>query len=602
MRPTRHALGYRLDAVAGLRLPPNGGLTDRRKGPAPLSRLGHRTDMQGPTGPEGAGSKGDTPMGAKQLTFDQDAREKIRAGVQKLAKAVKVTYGPRGRNAVIDRGWGSPNITKDGVTVAEEVELQDPYEDMGAQLVKEAATKTSDVAGDGTTTATVLAESMFLGAHKYVAAGAGVAALGRGMKTAAQAAVASLEKMARKVSTEKQHVKQVASIAANGDNEIGSMIAEAMDKVGKDGVITIEEGKTLDTTVNVIQGMQFDRGFLSPHFVTDPDRMEAVLEKPLILIWGEKISAAAKLVPLLESISKTGRSLLIIAEDVEGDALATLVLNRLRGVVQTVAVKAPGYGDRRKAMLEDIAILTGAKAMFPDVGADLEQVTLDDLGSCRRVTVDGDSTVIVDGVGQASALSARLMQIRRETENTDSDYDREKLQERLAKLAGGVAQIEVGAATETEMKEKKARVEDALHATRAAVEEGILAGGGTAFVRAEKAVKKLLDETEGDEALGVQVVLDSLQVPLRTIADNAGYEGHVVLRNVRKAKQTVGFDAHTGKETDMFDAGIVDPTKVSRSALQNAASVAALLMSTDTLIADLPEEEGEAAPGMDEDF
>jgi chaperonin GroEL len=541
-------------------------------------------------------------MGAKQLTFDQEAREKIRAGVQKLARAVKTTYGPRGRNAVIDRGWGSPNITKDGVTVAEEVELADPYEDMGAQLVKEAATKTSDVAGDGTTTATVLAESMYLEGHKYVTAGAGSAALGRGIRAATAAAVGALGKMARKVSVQKQHVMQVASIAANGDTEIGSKIAEAMDKVGKDGVITIEEGKTLDTTVNVIQGMQFDRGFLSPHFVTDPERMEAVLDKPYILVWGDKISAATKLVPLLETVSKTGRSLLIIAEDVEGDALATLVLNRLRGIVQTVAVKAPGYGDRRKAMLEDIAILTGATALFKDEGRDLEKISLDDLGTCRRATIDADATTIVDGDGQASSLSSRLALIRREIENTDSDYDREKLQERLAKLAGGVAQIEVGAATETEMKEKKARVEDALHATRAAVEEGILPGGGTAFVRVEKAVSKLLEKTEGDEALGVRVVLEALSVPLRSIADNAGHEGHVVLRNVRKSAQSVGFDVQTGEITDMFEAGIVDPTKVARTALQNAASVAALLMSTDTLVANLPEEDAAPEPGMDEDY
>ncbi|MDJ0521527.1 MAG: chaperonin GroEL [Planctomycetota bacterium] len=541
-------------------------------------------------------------MGAKQLTFDQEAREKIRAGVQKLARAVKITYGPRGRNAVIDRGWGSPNITKDGVTVAEEVELKDPYEDMGAQLVKEAATKTSDVAGDGTTTATVLAESMFLGAHKYAASGASTAALARGMRSATEVAVEALAKMARKVSAEKAHVKQVATIAANGDSEIGSKLAEAMDKVGKDGVITIEEGKTLDTTVSVIQGMQFDRGFLSPHFVTDPDRMEAILEAPYVLLWGDKISAATKLVPLLESVSKTGRPLLLIAEDIEGDALATLVLNKLRGVVNTVAVKAPGYGDRRKAMLEDIAILTGARPISKELGVELETLTLDDLGTCRRVTVDGDTTIIVDGGGKAKDLTARMAQIRGEVDASDSDYDREKLQERLAKLAGGVAQIEVGAATETEMKEKKARVEDALHATRAAVEEGILPGGGTAFVRAEKAVAKLLDSAEGDEALGVQVVLDSLQVPLRTLADNAGFEGHVVLRNVRKAAKTVGFDANKGENADMFEAGIVDPTKVARSALQNATSVAALLMSTDTLVANLPEKDDHDEAGMDEDF
>ena len=541
-------------------------------------------------------------MGAKQLTFDQEAREKIRAGVQKLARAVKITFGPRGRNAVIDRGWGSPNVTKDGVSVAEEVELNDPYEDMGAQLVKEAATKTSDVAGDGTTTATVLAEAMFLEAHKFVSAGAGAAALGRGMKAAAGAVVDSLHKMARQVSSDKLHVQQVATIAANGDLEVGKQIAHAMDKVGKDGVITIEEGKTLDTTVSVIQGMQFDRGFLSPHFVTNPDRVEAVLENPFILIWGEKISSAAKLVPLLEAISKTGRALLIVAEDVDGDALATLVLNKLRGIVNTVAVKAPGYGDRRKAMLEDLAVLTGGRAFFPDVGADIEKVGLEELGGCRRVTVDGDKTVIVDGAGDDKALQARIAQIRREVEASDSDYDREKLQERLAKLAGGVAQIEVGAATETEMKEKKARVEDALHATRAAVEEGILPGGGTALIRSESAVEKLLKNADGDEALGMRVVLKALSVPLKTLADNAGFEGTVVLRDVRKAKASVGFNAHTGEMGDMFEGGVVDPTKVVRSAVQNATSVAALLMSTDTLIANLPEDEVEMGGEMGEDF
>ncbi|MDF1701446.1 MAG: chaperonin GroEL [Planctomycetota bacterium] len=541
-------------------------------------------------------------MGAKQLTFDSDARAKIKAGVQKLAKAVKVTYGPRGRNAVIDRGWGAPNITKDGVTVAEEVSLSDAYEDMGAQLVKEAATKTSDVAGDGTTTATVLAEALYLGAHKYVAAGAATAALARGMKAATNAGAEALAKMARKVSADKQHVQQVASIAANGDNEIGKKIADAMDKVGKDGVITIEEGKTLDTTVSVIQGMQFDRGFLSPHFVTNPDRMEAVLERPYILIWGEKISAATKLVPLLENVSKTGRPLLIIAEDIEGDALATLVLNKLRGIVNTVAVKAPGYGDRRKAMLEDLAILTGARQISMDLGVELETLGIDDLGSCRRATIDGDKTVLVDGDGTGAEVQARMTQIRRHIENSDSDYDREKLQERLAKLSGGVAQIEVGAATEVEMKEKKARVEDALHATRAAVEEGILPGGGTAFIRAEKAVQRVVDNLDGDEALGARIVHEALSVPLRTIADNAGYEGHVVLRGVRKASKAVGFNAATGETVDMFEAGVVDPTKVARSALQNASSVAALLMSTDTLIANLPEGDDHDDEGMGADF
>ena len=546
-------------------------------------------------------------MPVKQLAFDQDAREHIRAGVQKLAKAVKVTYGPRGRNAVIDTGWGSPTFTKDGVTVAEEVELDNPFEDMGAQLVKEAASKTSDVAGDGTTTATVLAEAIFLEAYKYVASGASVADLSRGVKEATAQAVDALKNLARKVSSEKNHVRQVATIAANGDAEVGSMIAEAMDKVGKDGVITIEEGKTLDTKVNVIQGMQFDRGYLSPHFVTDPERMQAVLEKPFVLVWEDKISSAAKLVPLLEAVSKTGRSLLIIAEDVEGDALATLVLNKLRGVVQVVAVKAPGYGDRRKAMLGDIATLTGARPMFKDLGVELEKVRLEDLGSCRRATVEGENTTLVDGAGSASDLSARMRQIRQEHEKSDSDYDREKLQERLAKLAGGVAQIEVGAATETEMKEKKARVEDALHATRAAVEEGILPGGGIAFLRAQAAVKSWIEESklEGDRLLGARVLHDALSVPTRTIAANAGFDGDVVVRKIRAAGKTRGFDCVAGAEVDMFEAGIVDPTKVARTALQNAASVATLLISTDCLVANAPEDEEtpETPGGMDdEDF
>jgi chaperonin GroEL len=542
-------------------------------------------------------------MGAKQLAFDQEAREKIRSGVQKLARAVKITYGPRGRNAVIDKGWGSPTVTKDGVTVAEEVELQDPYEDMGAQLVKEAATKTSDVAGDGTTTATVLAEAIYLEAHKYVAAGASVADLARGVRAATDAAVEALKKQSRQVSANKDHVRQVATIAANGDAEIGGKIAEAMDKVGKDGVITTEEGKTLETTVNVIQGMQFDRGYLSPHFVTDAERMEVVLERPYILVYEDKISSAAKLVPLLEAVSKRGRPLLIIAEDIEADALATLVLNKLRGVVSSAAVKAPGYGDRRKAMLEDIGVLTGAKPIFKDLGIDLEKITIQDLGSAARVTVDNENTTIVEGAGAPAALSARLRQIRKEMETSDSDYDKEKLQERLAKLAGGVAQIEVGAATETEMKEKKARVEDALHATRAAVEEGILPGGGTALVRVEKAVAAAVEALHGDRALGAKAVLDALSVPLRTIADNAGWEGAVVLRQVRKATGANGFDALDGKTKDLFEAGIVDPTKVVRSALQNASSVAALLLSTDALIANLPEDSKEAAaPGGEDDY
>ncbi|MBL9089459.1 MAG: chaperonin GroEL [Planctomycetia bacterium] len=540
-------------------------------------------------------------MGAKILEFDQAAREKIRAGVQKLARAVKVTFGPKGRNAVIDKGWGSPNITKDGVTVAEEVELRDPYENMGAQLVKEAASKTSDVAGDGTTTSTVLAEAIFLEAYKYAASGANVTELNRGIRAASDAVVEALKGMSKAVGTDKKSIQSVATIAANGDVEVGKMIAEAMDKVGKDGVITVEEGKTLETRVDVIQGMQFDRGYLSPHFVTDPERMECVLEKPYILVWEDKISAASKLVPLLEKISKTGRPLLIIAEEVDGDALATLVLNKLRGIVASCAVKAPGYGDRRKAMLEDIAVLVKAKPLFKDLGLELEKVRLEDLGTARRVTIDGENTVVVEGAGAAADVSARLRQIRKEIETTDSDYDREKLQERTAKLAGGVAKIEVGAATETEMKERKARVEDALHATRAAVEEGILPGGGTALVRAEGALDKV--KADGDRALGVQVLRESLAVPLRTIADNAGYEGHVVLRKVREGKGSMGFDALHGTYVDVLEAGILDPTKVTRSALQNAVSVATLLITTDALIADAPKDEDDkaAAPGMGDD-
>ena len=542
-------------------------------------------------------------MGAKILEFDQAAREKIRAGVQKLARAVKVTFGPKGRNAVIDKGWGSPNITKDGVTVAEEVELRDPYENMGAQLVKEAASKTSDVAGDGTTTSTVLAEAIFLEAYKFAASGANVTELNRGIREGCEAVVAALQSMSKQVGGDKKSIQDVATIAANGDVEVGRMIAEAMDKVGKDGVITVEEGKTLETKVDVIQGMQFDRGYLSPHFVTDADRMECVLEKPYILVWEDKISAATKLVPLLEKIAKTGRPLLLIAEDVEGDALATLVLNKLRGVVATCAVKAPGYGDRRKAMLEDIAVLVKAKPLFKDLGIDLEKVRLEDLGTARRVTVDGENTVVVEGAGSAADVSGRLRQIRKEMELTDSDYDREKLQERAAKLAGGVAKIEVGAATETEMKERKARVEDALHATRAAVEEGILPGGGVALVRAEAALDKV--KADGDRALGVQILRNSLSVPLRTIADNAGYEGAVVLRRVREATGGKGFDALHGTYVDVLEAGIIDPTKVTRSALQNAVSVATLLITTDALIADAPKDDdaaGDAAPGGDDEM
>jgi chaperonin GroEL len=536
-------------------------------------------------------------MGAKILEFDQAAREKIRTGVQKLARAVKVTFGPKGRNAVIDKGWGSPSITKDGVTVAEEIELKDPYENMGAQLVKEAASKTSDVAGDGTTTSTVLAEAIFLEAYKYASSGANVTELNRGIRQAADAVVAALRGMSKQVASDKKAIQQVATIAANGDVEVGRMIAEAMDKVGKDGVITVEEGKTLETVVEMKEGMQFDRGYLSPHFVTDAERMECALEKPYILIWEDKISAAARLVPLLERVAKTGRPLVVVAEDVEGDALATLVLNKLRGIISCCAVKAPGYGDRRKAMLEDLAILTKGRALFKDLGVELEKVRLEDLGTCQRVVVDAENTLIVRGKGGGpdAAVKARLAQIEKEIADSDSDYDKEKLQERKAKLAGGVAQIEVGAATETEMKERKARVEDALHATRAAVEEGILPGGGVALVRAEAAVKDL--PGEGDRALGVRVLRAALSVPLRTIADNAGYEGTVVLKRVRDGEKAFGFDASEGRYGDLVEAGIIDPTKVTRAALQNAVSVATLLLTTDALIADAPKEEESSAPG-----
>jgi chaperonin GroEL len=536
-------------------------------------------------------------MGAKILEFDQAAREKIRTGVQKLARAVKVTFGPKGRNAVIDKGWGSPSITKDGVTVAEEIELKDPYENMGAQLVKEAASKTSDVAGDGTTTSTVLAEAIFLEAYKFASSGANVTELNRGIRQAADAVVGALKRMSKHVASDKKAIQQVATIAANGDVEVGKMIAEAMDKVGKDGVITVEEGKTLETVVEMKEGMQFDRGYLSPHFVTDPERMECALEKPYVLIWEDKISAAARLVPLLERVAKTGRPLVVIAEDVEGDALATLVLNKLRGIIACCAVKAPGYGDRRKAMLEDIAILTKGKALFKDLGVELEKVRIEDLGTCQRVVVDAENTLVVKGKGGGvdPAVKARLAQIEREIEASDSDYDKEKLQERKAKLAGGVAQIEVGAATETEMKEKKARVEDALHATRAAVEEGILPGGGVALVRAESAIEDV--PGEGDRALGVRVLKTALAVPLKTIADNAGYEGTVVLKKVRDAKGAYGFDASEGRYGDLVEAGIIDPTKVTRAALQNAVSVATLLLTTDALVADAPKEEEASAPG-----
>ena len=537
---------------------------------------------------------------AKQIAFDQEARERLRDGVQKLAKAVKSTLGPKGRNAVLDKGWGGPTITKDGVTVAEEIELKDPYENLGAQLVKEAASKTSDKAGDGTTTATVLAEALFVEGLRYLTSGVNPAALVRGMRKSVEAIVENLKSQSKKVQGTKE-VAQVAQISANNDPEIGKIIADAMDRVGKDGVMTVEEGKTLETEVQVVEGMQFDRGFLSPHFVTNPEKMECVLDKPYILIHEDKLSTAKKLVPLLEKVAKTNRPLLVIAEDIEGEALATLVVNKLRGIIKVAAVKAPGYGDRRKAMLEDIATLTGAKPVFKDLGGDLERIELKELGSCKKATITSDYTTIVEGAGDASDVSGRVKQIRREIEKATSDYDREKLQERLAKLAGGVAQINVGAATETEMKEKKARVEDALHATRAAVEEGVVLGGGVALLRARKVLKNV--KVEDDEQFGVELVNRALEMPIRTIANNAGYEGSVVARRVGQAKGNEGFDANIGEYVDMFEAGIIDPTKVVRTALQNATSVATMLLSTDALITEIPKKKSDAAPpggGMDD--
>ncbi|MHC4952422.1 MAG: chaperonin GroEL [Planctomycetota bacterium] len=524
---------------------------------------------------------------AKQLAFEHEARERLMAGVGKLAKAVRSTFGPRGRTALIDKAWGNPTVTKDGVTVAEEVELSDPYENLGAQLIKEAASKTSDVSGDGTTTATVIAEAIYRQALRYVSAGASVASVGRGMQTAVGKVVDYLEDFARKVETQEE-IAQVGTIAANGDTEVGDMISSAMEKVGRDGVITVEEGKGIDTTVDVVDGMQFDRGFVSPHFVTDQERMEVALDNPLILIYEDKISAAAKLVPLLEEISKTKRQLLIIAESIDGDALATLVVNKMRGVLDVCAVKAPGYGDRRKAMLEDLAILVGGKPIFKDLGIDLEKVTMADLGTAKRVLVDSDNTTILEGAGDAADVSGRSAQIRREIEASDSDYDREKLQERLARLAGGVAEINVGAATESEMKEKKARVEDALHATRAAIEEGVLPGGGVALIRARDAVLNDLTLDNHDEQIGVKLIADALSSPAHYIAENAGFDGALAVKKIRKGTGTFGFDAATGETGDMMALGILDPTKVTRSALQNAASVAAVLLSTECLVTDIP--------------
>ena len=533
-------------------------------------------------------------MPAKQLVFEQSARQAIRDGVRKLARAVKVTLGPRGRNVILEKKFGAPTVTKDGVTVAKEIELEDRIENMGAQMVREVASKTSDVAGDGTTTATVLAESIFEEGLKNVTAGADPMALKRGVDRAAAAVVEQLKKMSRKVEGEKE-IAQVGTIAANNDSVIGNMIAEAMGKVGKDGVITVEEGKSLETAVEWVEGMQFDRGYLSPYFVTDPEKMQAVLEDCYILIHEKKISNVKDMVPFLEKVARAGNPLLVIAEEVEGEALATLVVNKLRGVLQVAAVKAPGYGDRRKAMLEDIAVLTGGKAIFEDLGIKLENVELKDLGRAKKVVIEKENTTIIEGAGDDKAIKGRIAQIKREIEETTSDYDREKLQERLAKLTGGVAQIKVGAATEVEMKEKKARVEDALHATRAAVEEGILPGGGVALLRAAQTLDSRL-QLEGDEATGVDIVRRALEAPIKQIAENAGINGAIVVQKIVENKNKhYGFDAARLEYCDMVEQGIIDPTKVVRLALENASSIAGLLLTTDALVSEIPEEKKEAS-------
>ena len=528
-------------------------------------------------------------MAAKQLQFDESARHALLRGIEKLAKAVKATLGPSGRNVILDKKFGSPTITKDGVTVAKEIELEDPYENMGAQLVREVASKTSDIAGDGTTTATVLAESIYKEGLRNVTAGANPTSLQRGIMKAVDAIVEELKKISKKVS-DRTEIAQVATVSANWDKTIGEIIADAMDKVGKDGTITVEEAKSIETTLEVVEGMQFDKGYLSPYFVTNAEAMEAVLENPYILNHEKKISSLKDMLPLLEKVAKAGRPLLIIAEDVEGEALATLVVNKLRGTLQVCAVKAPGFGDRRKAMLEDIAVLTGGRCITEDLGIKLENVKLDDLGKAKRVTIDKENTTIVEGEGKQNDIQGRVSQIRRQIEETTSDYDREKLQERLAKLAGGVAVINVGAATETEMKEKKARVEDALHATRAAVEEGIVPGGGVAFIRAQKALDNVKG-LEGDEKVGVQIVRRAIEEPTRQLADNAGQEGALIVQEVKARKGNEGYDVATGQYTDLVKAGIVDPTKVTRTALQNAASISGLLLTTEAIVTELPEKE-----------
>jgi chaperonin GroEL len=535
------------------------------------------------------------------MVYDEDARKSLLAGVSKLARAVGSTLGPRGRNAVLDKGWGAPKVTKDGVTVAEDIDLEDPFENMGTQLVKEAASKTSDVAGDGTTTATILGEAIFREGLRFIASGTDPMTLSRGVQKAVVAIVEEIKKLAKPVlAKDRKAIETVASIAGNNDSEIGGILADALQKVGADGVITVEEGRQMSTTVEIVEGMQFDRGYLSPHFVTDQDAQECVLENCRILIYEEKITSAKALVPLLEKVSKARVPLLIIAEDLEGEALATLVVNKLRGILNVVAVKAPGYGDRRKAMLGDIAVLTGGTAIFKDLGVKLENIDLKDLGVAKKIRIDAENTTIVQGAGSKADILGRVEQIRREVTETESEYDREKLQERLAKLAGGVAQIHVGAATETAMKERKDLIEDALAATRAAIQEGIVPGGGVALLRCGPVLDKL--EVDGDEKYGVQLVKNVLEIPLRLIANNAGMDGSVVANNVKKEKnKTHGYDALNDRYGDMFDFGIVDPAKVTRSALQNAASVACLLLTTESIIVNEPKKEEEGDGHHDHD-
>ena len=531
---------------------------------------------------------------AKQIVYGEEARRMIIEGVNKLANAVKVTLGPKGRNVVLDKKFGSPTITKDGVTVAKEIDLKDPFENMGAQMVREVASKTSDIAGDGTTTATVLAQAIYREGAKNVTAGANPMDIKRGIELAVEAVVGALQKMSTPVSGDM--IAQVGTISANTDQTIGTIIAKAMDKVGKDGVITVEEAKTLETSLEVVEGMQFDRGYLSPYFVTDPERMEVVLENPFILIHEKKISSMKDLLPLLEKVSKSSRPFLVVAEDIDGEALATLVVNKLRGTLHVAAVKAPGFGDRRKAMLEDVAILTNGKAITEDLGLKLENLQVEDLGTAKKVTIDKDNTTIIEGGGTQKALEGRVKQLRAQVEDTTSDYDREKLQERLAKLVGGVAVIKVGAATETEMKEKKARVEDAMHATKAAVEEGIVPGGGVAMLRAATALDTLT--VDGDQQLGVNIVRRAIEEPMRWIAQNAGFEGAIVVQKVRAATASdEGFNAQTETYEDLVKAGVIDPTKVVRSALQNASSIASLLLTTEALIAEIPEEKSAPPAG-----